>query len=166
MNYIFDLDFTLYSNYDINKSTDTKFYKSFKEKQFLNKLLNQLKLKNRLYIFSNGNKNHVDYVIKKMKMKTLFEDTANRDEYSKFPKPDIRAYKYVIKKFKLDKNIETFFFEDTIENLETAKKIGWVTVFINNDKIPKKKLEGYKFIDYKFSCVEQALIFLIYKFDN
>ena len=134
MNYIFDLDFTLYSNFDVNKSTDTKFYKSFKKNKFLNKLLKRLKLKNQLYIFSNGNKNHVDYVIDKMKMNSLFLNTANKDEYSEFPKPDIRAYEYVRRKFKLDKNIGTFFFEDTVENLEIAKKMGWVTVFINNDK--------------------------------
>ena len=53
------------------------------------------------------------------------------------------------------------FFEDTLENLETAKKLGWTTVFINNDSLSESKINKYNYIDYKFSCVEQALLFFI-----
>ena len=65
-NYIFDLDWTLYSDTDVDESTETKYYSSFKRKPFLNKLLNSL-IGNK-YIFSNGNEEHVNEVIDKMKM--------------------------------------------------------------------------------------------------
>ena len=42
-NYIFDLDWTLYSEKDVDDSTNTKYYKSFERKPLLNKLLKSLR---------------------------------------------------------------------------------------------------------------------------
>lgn len=157
-NYIFDLDFTLYSKHDVDQTTNTKYYKSIEPNTFLNKLLT--KLNGTKYIFSNGNKSHVDFILDKMKLKTFFEKIATLDDYSGSVKPDITAYNYVLQNFNLKKQ-PTYFFEDTLENLETAKKLGWKTVFINNDGLSAKQIQSYNFIDYKFSCVEQALLFFI-----
>ena len=151
-NFIFDLDYTLYSTNDVDETSYSKFYNSFKRKPFLNKLLGTLK--GNKYIFSNGNKEHVDQVIKKMRMKSVFKGTANSDEY-KNSKPYLDAYKYVIKKFKFDFNKPTYFFEDTLENLKTAKKFGWITILIS-DNFDKK----YNYVDYIFPNIEEALIFL------
>lgn len=157
-NYIFDLDFTLYSKYDIDQTTDTKYYKSIGPNIFLNKLLSQLN--GNKYIFSNGNKSHVDFVLDKMKLKPFFIKIATLDDYPNSSKPDIKAYEYVIGTFNMDSK-KKIFFEDTLENLETAKKLGWTTVFINNDSLSESKINKYNYIDYKFSCVEQALLFFI-----
>ena len=93
INYIFDLDYTLYSKKDVDETDTTQFYKSFKKKPFLNKLL--LNLKGNKYIFSNGNKEHVNEVLNRMKLTKIFKNVANINEYNN-PKPHIDAYKYVI----------------------------------------------------------------------
>jgi len=154
-NYIFDLDYTLYSSNDIDLTNTQIFYNSFKDKKFLNKLLK--KLKGNKYLFSNGNKAHVDHVVKKMKLKGFFKNIANSDEFEML-KPDNKAYDYVIDKFKLNKKDPTYFFEDTLENLDTAKKYGWKTVLIDEDGEFKKTPKN---VDFKFKNVEQALIFFI-----
>uniref|UniRef100_A0A6C0EKI4 Pyrimidine 5'-nucleotidase n=1 Tax=viral metagenome TaxID=1070528 RepID=A0A6C0EKI4_9ZZZZ len=157
-NYIFDLDFTLYSKHDIDQTTNTKYYKSIEPNLFLNKLLSRLN--GTKYIFSNGNKSHVDFIVDKMHLKSFFNKIATSDDYPTTIKPHMNAYNYVLKNFNLKKQ-PTYFFEDTMENLLTAKKLGWKTVFINNDGLSDKEIQKHKYVDYKFSCVEQALLFFI-----
>ena len=153
--YIFDLDYTLYSENDVNdKGSNNQFYNSFKKKPLLSKLIKNLPGKK--FIFTNGNKVHLDDVIKKMKLKSAFHNTANSDEFNLYMKPHIYSYLYVSNKFKLAKYNEIYFFEDSIENLKTAKKLGWKTILIDlNNKYSK----NYTFVDYKFSNIEKALIF-------
>jgi putative hydrolase of the HAD superfamily len=153
--YIFDLDYTLYSEYDVNdKGSNNQFYKSFKKKPLLSKLIKNLPGKK--FIFTNGNKVHLDDVLKKMKLKSAFHNTANSDEFNLHIKPDMYSYLYVDSKFKLDRFNEVFFFEDSIENLKTAKKIGWKTVLID---LKGNYTRRYSFVDFKFSTIEQALLF-------
>ena len=153
MHWIFDLDFTLYSEYDVDESsTNKRFYESFGRKALLNDLLK--KLKGKKYIFSNGSKSHVEDVISKMKMKMIFKKIAYSEEYEKL-KPHISAYEYVIEKFKLNKSDKIYFFEDTLENLRTAKKLGWKTVFITSKKTKRK----YKYVDYTFNNIETAIFY-------
>lgn len=155
MNWIFDLDFTLYDDNEIDDSTETKFYKSFKRKPLLNKLLKNIK--GNKYIFSNGNKAHVEEVVKKMQFKSYFKKIAYSELYPKL-KPHKSAYKTVIKLFKIKSNTKIFFFEDTKENLIYAKKLNWNTVYIS----PKKEKNSY--IDYWFPNIETALIILANQF--
>ena len=154
--YIFDLDYTLYSEYDVNdKGNEHQFYESFKKKPLLSKLIKSLPGKK--FIFTNGNKVHLDDVLKKMKLKSAFDNTANSDEFNLHMKPDIYSYLYVDNKFKLDKFKEVYFFEDSLENLKTAKKLGWKTILIDFKRIYPKNIS---YVDYHFSTVEKALIFL------
>ena len=86
--YIFDLDYTLYSENDVNdKGSSNQFYNSFKKNPLLSKLLKQIRGKK--FIFTNGNKVHLDDVLKKMKLKSVFYNTANSDEFNLHMKPDI-----------------------------------------------------------------------------
>lgn len=159
--YIFDLDYTLYSKYNVNdKGTDDEFYDSFNKKKGLNELLESIKRK---YIFTNGNFEHADDVIKRMKLDKLFP-TKNviscdmvRDEYGGDSfKPDIHFYHAAIEKFNIKSNDKVFFFEDTKENLKTAKKLGWNTVFLTEKKIYGSKKPSY--IDIIAQNVEEAII--------
>lgn len=152
-NYIFDLDYTLYDSHDVDVTNTKIFYNSFKDKKFLNKLLKNLN--GNKYIFSNGNKAHVDYVVKKMNFKDIFVDIANSDEFEML-KPNTEAYDYVIDKFNIKNNEVTYFFEDTLENLKTAKEYGWKTILIDEEDKMKK---NPKFVDFRFKSVEQALLF-------
>ena len=79
-NYVFDLDYTLYNQEDVDETNTIMFYKSFKEHKFMNRLLRSLD--GNCYIFSNGNEPHVDEVTKKMKLQTIMKDMANIDEYN------------------------------------------------------------------------------------
>jgi FMN phosphatase YigB (HAD superfamily) len=152
--YIFDLDYTLYSKYDVNdKGTDTQFYNSFKRKPLLSKLIKQLT--GAKFIFTNGNKIHLDDVLKKMKIKSIFKNMAHSDEYNNYLKPHLSPYFYVHNKFQLNKYNDIYFFEDSIDNLKTAKMIGWKTVWIDIGNSQKK----FKFVDFTFQDVESALIY-------
>ncbi len=158
--YVFDLDYTLYSSQDVNEfGNDNDFYNSFKKKNLLNKLLDNLK--GNKYIFTNGNKAHLDEVSKKMRFRSKFKNMANADEYSDFLKPHINSYLYVIQKFNLKKNQEVYFFEDSYENLVTAKKLGWKTVFISNEINEKYQKNISKDVDFIFPNAEQAILFFI-----
>jgi len=165
IHFILDLDFTLYSENDIDTTNTTLFYDSFKEKKFLNKLLNTLKKYGKLYIFSNGNNEHVEYVIQKMNLNNIFTNTSNSDEYNNLLKPTTYPYKYVINKFNINKDDLVIFFEDTLENLKTAKKYNWITVYIDNNVVNK-----YNYVDFIFPTIEKALLFFnnypIYKYLN
>ena len=155
ISYIFDLDYTLYSEVDVNdKGTNKQFYKSFKKKPLLSKLIKNLPGKK--FIFTNGNNDHLEDVLTKMKLKTAFNNTTNSDEFKLHMKPDIYSYLYVENKFKLDRFKEVYFFEDSLENLKTAKKLGWLTVLID---LKDSYTRSYSFVDFKFSTIEKALIF-------
>jgi len=152
-NYIFDLDYTLYSPSDVDETNTILYYQSFEKKPFLNNLLRSLR--GDKYIFSNGNAEHVKHVIEKMKLKNIFKNTANVDEFSVL-KPHIQSYHYVMDKFNIDEGDFTIFFEDTLENLKTAKNIGWRTVYINDNYIDK-----VDYVDFCFPTIEKALLFFI-----
>ena len=63
----------------------------------------------------------------------------------------------MINNFKLNKHQPTYFFEDTVENLKTAKELGWNTVLID----PNINNSDYEFVDYIFTNVEEAILFFI-----
>jgi HAD superfamily hydrolase (TIGR01509 family) len=156
INYIFDLDFTLYSNEDIDETNTILYYESFHNKPFLNKLLNSLE--GNKYIFSNGNKEHVDFVLKKMNLENIFKNVANADEYKNRLKPNKFSYNYVIEKFKIKNDDLNIFFEDSLINLKTAKKYNWITVYISD----KDDIQ-YEYVDFIFPTIEKALLFFMNK---
>ena len=74
-------------------------------------------------------------------------------------KPDPEVYEKAIKKFKVVKNETIYFFEDSVENLITAKEFGWNTILIEPNFSGKKP----GFIDYAFKTIEEALLFFVVK---
>ena len=145
---IFDLDNTLYSPItypeDIYFSDFEKFYKDLTQDLKLGALLKGTKHN---YIFTNAGKEHMDICLKKLRIKMRFTNTISNDLYKGRYKPDPIVYKLAIEKFKLKPDDNIFFFEDLAENLKTAKKLGWKTVFLDHENKMKKKP---KYIDYKF----------------
>ena len=71
-------------------------------------------------------------------------------------KPSTRSFKFVNNEIIKDynKNNEIYFFDDMIENLITANRIGWKTVWISSNFINKQN-----FIDYAFPNIYEALIY-------
>ena len=154
--WVFDLDFTLYGQelkkYE-NKPPE-KFYKECRWNPRLNKFLKLLP--GRCLLFTNGNDAHADEVIKRMRMKSIFPKRVTRDSYG-IMKPNPQVYAKVIEDFKMPgKHI--IFFEDTPENLTTAKRFGWITVLIH----PSKSMRN-RACDFQFSDISSALFYFLRK---
>ena len=150
--YIFDLDLTLYSEHDYKDSEiETEYYSSFRKKNFLKQLLNQVKGKK--YLLTNANLAHTSVVLEKLNLLDIFEDVISSDVVNSY-KPYRLMYDVAIREFNIDKNEEVYYFEDLPENLKTGKKhFNWTTVLISPTKVRKPK-----YIDYVFDTIEEALI--------
>lgn len=147
--FIFDLDLTLYSNFDFPD------YKSIKRNKLLNSLLSELN--GDKYIFSNGNLEHCWEVVCKMKLRSTFPKNKiiSVDDYEDSPKPNKKAFHFIINKLGLDINKHNiFYFEDNIDNLKSSKSFNWTTILINPDLNVKKQ---FKSVDYIFPTIERAL---------
>jgi len=100
-------------------------------------LLNRLKQKHRLFLLSNTNDIHLPAVFEMMKkahgkgiMATMFE----KEYYScqmGMRKPDIEIFEKVCKDNNLDP-AGTLFIDDSIQNIEGAKKFGLQTLYYNS----------------------------------
>ena len=76
--YVFDLDYTLYSQSDVvDNGNEKDYYNSFKPKEFMNHLLERLDGNN--YIFTNGNFEHAITVVRKMDLALNFKDIQSTD---------------------------------------------------------------------------------------
>lgn len=155
--FIFDLDYTLY-----NIKSNLEFDYSFlKKDNYLKFLLNNYPLnKFKKFIFTNAMHIHVDNCLYFMDIPTsTFNNITARDDINDL-KPNLSSFY----KFKLINNITDFdkcvFFEDTLENLKEAKKIGWKTIFIG-----PKLIKKYKFVDLEFPNIHLALEFFFNKFN-
>ena len=154
--FIFDLDWTLYNKRDnINESTHETYYNSFNLKIFLRELLRELN--EEVYIFTNGNTSHAIEVIGKLGLKEFFppEKIITRDDIQ-YLKPHPEGYGKVIDKFKIYREDEVFFFEDTYTNLITAKNFGWKTILVGGNKFNYNSS-----VDFIFPHIEEALLFFI-----
>ena len=153
--FIFDLDYTLYTESDHADTDDEKvFYSSFKKKSFMNHLLKQLDYK---YIITNGTRSHADSILSKMSLNKIFSknNIISRDDMKGVMKPNPIPYILALNKFNLKPNENIYFFEDMIDNLIIAKKyFGWKTILIDADM--KNKPYG---VDYVFNTIENALLY-------
>ena len=52
---------------------------------------------------------------------------------------------------------QIYFFDDLLENCETAKSQGWTTLWINPDFLSGRQ---YEYVDYSFKNIKDALIYL------
>jgi len=157
--FIFDLDYTLYNRRDnINAINTHMYYDSFFKKPFLKHLLSELKKD--YYLFTNGNSSHADFVLNKMDINKFFPDKKimARDKMDNLLKPDLQTYERAINQFNICPIKDSvYFFEDTIENLQTSKKhFGWNTILIGDYK---SKPVG---VDYIFPHIEDALLFFLF----
>ena len=100
-------------------------------------LLKKLKNSYRLFLLSNTNIIHYDYYIQKFKTEFGFEFSSLFEKaYWSFKmgerKPDHSAFSYVLKDSNLIAN-ETLFIDDSIQNIDAAKQMGFQTVHLNSD---------------------------------
>ena len=119
----------------------------------LHTLINKLDTKE-LYIYTNGTYGHAELCLKKIKLFNKFQIFA-RDTIPSM-KPYISSYYHVQKQIVKDKyyNNKIIFFDDNYENLQSAKRIGWITVWIH-----PKFIEKQKYMDYSFPNIYHALLY-------
>jgi len=148
--FIFDLDDTIiyYPNNIVN-------YNNIKFDNNLFNLLNNLK--HPKIIYTNGTYGHAEEVLNNMKLNNIFNKVYARDTIP-LMKPHINSFKYVeddIKK-NINRNNEYYFFDDRLDNLMTAKSLGWITIFINLKFVDKPL-----YVDYSFSNIHSALMYFV-----
>ena len=106
------------------------------------------------YLYTNGTYGHGYNVASNLQLNDITNTIFARDTIPHM-KPYIESFNYVdniITDYKRNE-YNIIFFDDLIENLITAKKIGWKTIWISNDFLNKPE-----FIDYSFPNIYDALI--------
>ena len=145
--FVFDVDNTLI----LHTNQNIDFYKKGNSK--ISKLILNTNV-DAVYIYTNGTFGHGKQIIESLsipKTKRVF----GRDTIP-YMKPSTRSFKFVNNEIIKDynKNNEIYFFDDMVENLITANRIGWKTVWISSNFINKQN-----FIDYAFPNIYEALIY-------
>tara|TARA_E500000178_G_C16751577_1_gene630633 strand:- start:151 stop:645 length:495 start_codon:yes stop_codon:yes gene_type:complete len=153
--WVFDLDNTLYQ-----LPRNTEFHYKYLDNDYqLKYSLSLLPMKKILY--TNGTIGHADMCLKILDIENYFYKRICREDMNYIMKPHIKSFMIFIKKNKIMKNDKVVFFEDSVENLITAKNsFGWITVLIhpNHIMIPE--------IDFWFPNIHIALNFFNSKIMN
>ena len=148
INWVFDLDLTLY---EIHGNIFS--YKNIIKPDNLRE--NLKKLIGRKVMFTNGNLEHSLTCINLLNLKYVFHKVLCR-ELTGY-KPSINSYIKAYHLTGMKQDEKTFFFEDTVVNLEMAKKFNWITVLIN----PNSHI--HEDIDFWFPNIYIALNYFLCK---
>ena len=146
VNWIFDLDYTLYQQPNVKFS-----YDKLKYSPALNMKIKGLSGKK--ILFTNGNLFHTLKCVKIMKLEGLFNKVLCR-ELTGF-KPNVNSYIKLYHYANINIDDTCYFFEDTIENLVEAKRFNWITILIGNYTEDIKIM--YPQIDFIFPNIQVAL---------
>jgi FMN phosphatase YigB (HAD superfamily) len=148
--FIFDLDDTI-----IYHSFGIVDYRNIRIDENLSIILNNLNYPK--FIYSNGTIGHVKEVLKNMNLTNIFTKLYGRDTIP-YMKPYVESYKFIeddIKEYYREKN-KYYFFDDRLENLQTAKSRGWYTIWVNIDFINKPY-----YVDYAFPNIHTASMYFV-----
>ena len=144
INWIFDLDDTLYSG-------PFESYEKLRPNMEAAFILQ--KLSGKIHIFSNALLIHCHNVLLRLGLYTLFHPRIYSRDIFKSIKPNLKSYLEVRKYLNSNPKDVNIFFDDRLENLEMAKKIGWKTVHIHKIEIKPKP----KYVDSWFPDINTAL---------
>ena len=148
--FIFDLDDTIiYYPFGIVD------YRNIRVDINLSRILNNLSSPK--YIYSNGTYGHVKEILNKMNLTNSFDKLYARDTIP-YMKPYVESYKFIeqdIRKKYNDRN-KYYFFDDRLENLQTAKSRGWYTIWVNINFIDKPY-----YVDYAFPNIHTASMYFL-----
>jgi len=106
------------------------------------------KIRDKKIIFTNGPKTHAENVTKKIGIDKLFDGIFDIVESDFVPKPDIKAYKKLIDKYKIEPQY-CILIEDIARNLKPAYELGMKTVWIKNDEPWAAEFSNESFINYR-----------------
>ena len=150
INWVFDLDLTLYEL----KGRDFSYENIIIPPNIRENLS---KLPGRKVLFTNGNLQHSLACIHLLNLKKVFHKVLCRELTGL--KPSINSYIKAYHFSGMKQEEKTFFFEDTVVNLEMAKKFNWVTILIKRN--PSSYEKNCKRVDYIFPDIVTALKFFL-----
>jgi len=146
---VFDIDDTIYEN-----KTTQIIYDTIQQDYELYQLMKRIHLPK--FVLTNAVYEHANIIINKLGIENLMRKVYARDNMN-YMKPHIECYKAVnkdISKVVRSDDNKYIFFDDLLENLETAKQLGWSTVWIN----PKfHEGNNYSYVDRSFRTLKDAL---------
>jgi len=113
------------------------------------------------YIYTNGTGGHALDVIERMDIKDKFDKIYSRDTIP-YMKPHYKSFAAVNYDLYMRDPLPkvVFFFDDILENLEAAYKIGWITFWIH----PASKGKHYHYVDQSFTDIKSCLLNLETKY--
>ena len=146
--FIFDIDDTL-----ILHTKEKNDYYNINTEQSFKKLLESVD-HDGVFIYTNGTYGHGERVINNLEINV--NGIFGRDTMPNM-KPHINSFNYVknIIDKKINKNDTCIFFDDLLDNLNTAKRLGWSTVWIT----PNFNNGAPEFVDHVFPNVYQAILY-------
>ena len=148
--FIFDLDDTIiYYPFGIVD------YDNIRPDVTLFNLLDELKYPK--IIYTNGTKGHAEDILKNMRLTRSFTAVYARDTMPAM-KPMMESFSFVekdIRKHINEKN-KYYFFDDRLENLQTAKARGWETIWVHDDF-----MNCPYYVDHAFPNIHTALMFYL-----
>ena len=149
INWIFDLDLTLYELNGPFSYANMRIPKNLRQQL--------LQLQGRRVMFTNGNLYHSLQCIKLFNLSRVFHKVLCRELTDLKPAINsyIKAYHYA----KMNTKDKCIFFEDTLVNLVMAKNFNWITVLIK--KNPSQYEKSSKKVDYYFDNINDALNFFL-----
>lgn len=104
------------------------------------KAIEDIKKHYKIFLMSNSNEIHYDMYVRDLQLRfgySEFDELFNKAYFSfdiHLEKPDPRFFEYILDHEGLDP-AETLFIDDTIENIETAKRLGLRTYHINRKEL-------------------------------
>ena len=116
-----------------------------------NKLNNELaKIKGRKIIFSNANKDHIDQILNRLNLTDMFDDIFDIKSANYIPKPEIKPYREIIEKYKIEPR-KAIMFDDIAKNLVPAKNVGFTSVWIDigHENISDNIESSKNYLDFK-----------------
>jgi glucose-1-phosphatase len=117
----------------------------FWENKGMDQFLARLKKKYPLYLISNTNKMHFDFIKKNFKILRHFKKTFPSHEVG-HRKPEPQIYKKVLRSIKL-KPKDTVFVDDVLKFVEGAREVGMYSIQFRN---PKQLARELKKLDVTF----------------
>ncbi len=112
-------------------------------------MLERLRKKYRVFLLSNTNKTHIDFVMNYLRRThgitdwdSRFFDKVYYSHLVKMRKPGADIYNFV----RADANLkaeETLFIDDNAANIETAAKLGWQTILHDDGRDITKVLQDF-----------------------
>jgi putative hydrolase of the HAD superfamily len=108
-------------------------------------------------IYTNGTHGHAINILKNMRLTEQFTAVYARDTMPAM-KPDMISYKFVENDIRknIDEKNKYYFFDDILDNLQTAKSRGWETIWVHEDFMNKPF-----YVDLAFPNIHTAIMYYL-----